>query len=354
MPVVTDNQIISLHTGSGVTLYSFLAEHYTDSTWTRDQRDASSCTLTLPPQDGLDSLPDIVPWLHHVTVFDGDRDVVLWTGPIQKASANRAGLSLKVKDHGAYLQRTRDPMTKRWDATDPATIGAELWRRMLEHHGVNSRVIERPDPEGDRFDFQSLADDQMLDQTIRSLVDLGLRWTVVSGTAIIGPVGLEPIATLSADDFLGDGITLSRDGSAVYNDVMVRGADVRQRERVDFYGQNLQTIHDVDDMFGVSNVTRAAQQYVRHTGTVRTVLELPANTTLHPDAPVSIDELMPSTRFVIEDQGIRQLMELTGIEVNRRSGSASVSVSMESVEEDIEFLKRKAQPTTTLGGERLT
>lgn len=355
MPVVTDDQIISLHTASGVPVYQFLPEHYQDSTWSRDQRDASGSTIVLPPQPGLNELPDIVPWLHHVTVFDGERDTVLWTGPIQKAVKNRAGLTLTSKDHAAYLHRTRDPITKRWDAADPAHIAAELWRLMQTAQGIGTRVIERPDPEGERFDFATEADEQMMDQTISSLVDKGLRWTVVSGTAIIGPVGLDPIATLGEDDFLGDGISLVRDGGAVYNDVMVRGADVRQRERVDYYGQNLQTIHNVDDMFGVSNVKRAAQQYVRHTGTVRTRLELGAGTTLHPDAPVSIDELMPSTRFVIEASGIRQLMELTGIEVARRAGQASVSVTLESVEEDIELLKKQGDqlPTQTLGGRSL-
>lgn len=355
MPVVTDDQIISLHTATGVTLYQFLPEHYSESSWTRDQRDASRSTLVLPPQDGLAELPDLMPWLHHVTVFDGERDVVLWTGPIQKATKTRAGLTLTCKDHAAYLARTRDPITKRWDAADPAEIAAELWRLMQDQQGIGSPVIERRDPEGERFDFATVADDQMMDQTISSLVDKGLRWTVVSGAAIIGPVGLDPIATLGEDDFLGDGIALTRDGSAVYNDVMVRGADVRHRERVDFYGQNLQTIHNVDDMFGVSNVKRAAQQYVRHTGSVRTRLELPGGTVLHPDAPVSIDELMPSTRFIIEAEGIRQLMELTNIEVARRAGTASVSVTMESVEDDIELLKKQGDqlPQQTLGGRSL-
>ncbi|QWY84373.1 minor tail protein [Mycobacterium phage Knocker] len=356
MPVVTAEQGITIHTARGVTLHDFMPEHYQDAKWTRDQRDASRCDLVLPPQEGLARLPEIVPWLHHVTVYDMEREVALWSGPIQKATENRAGLTLAVKDHAAYLYRTRDPITKDWDGADASWIGGELWRAMLEHHGVNSRVITRDDPEGDRFDYSVVSDEAMLDQTIGALVNLGLRWTVVSGTAILGPVSLEPTATLGADDFLGDGISLVRDGSAVYNDVLVRGADVHHRETVGFHGQSLQTIHNVDDMFGVSNVKRAAQQFVRHTGTIRTRLELAANTQLHPDAPVTIDQLMPSARFIIEDHGIRQLMELTGVEVIRRPGAATVAVSMESVEEDIELLKKRAgasDPTQTLGGQPL-
>ncbi|QGH75278.1 minor tail protein [Mycobacterium phage Quesadilla] len=357
--IVTDEQIISLHTASGVVLYQFLPEHYQEATWGRRQRDASNASLTLPPQPGLDRLPDIVPWLHWVSIWDGPRDALLWSGPIQKATANRSGLALEVKDHAAYLNRTRNPMTKRWDGADPAWIAGELWRSMIEAQGLNQAPIVRTDPEGERYDFQVITDAQLLDQTMKDLVNLGLRWAVVSGAPIIGPVGLDPVASLGEDDFLGDGIDLVRDGSAVYNDVLVRGPDNLARARVDYFGQNLQTIENLDDMFGVGNVRRAAQQYVRNTGSVRTRLELPSGTELHPDAPVHIDELMPSARFVIESNGIREMVELTSVEVERRQGSASVKVTMDSLPDrdaegaliELDVATSQNQPTVTLGGQ---
>lgn len=362
MPVVTDDQIISLHTAKGTQLWQFLPEDYSDSTWTRRLRDAGSATLTLPPQEGLENLPDIVPWVHWVSIYDGPRDVLLWTGPIQKARANRRGLSLEVKDSGAFLARTRNPMTKRWDGADPSTPAGELWSQMIEAQALNVKAIVRPDPEGERFDFQVITDEQMLDKTIGELVQLGLRWTVVSGIPIIGPVGLDPIASLSEEDFQGDGIDLVRDGSATYNDVLVRGPDNLARARVDYYGQNLQTIANLDSMFGVGNVQRAADQYVRNTGAVRTRLELSSSTALHPDAPVDIDELMPSTRFVIEAAGLRQLVELTTVEVARRAGSATVSVTMDSLPDrdsegnliELEEAQSEGQPVMTLGGQAMT
>jgi hypothetical protein len=358
MPVVTDDQIISLHTFSGVQLFQFLPEDYQDSTWSRRQRDSSSCTLSLPPQPGLQALPEIVPWLHWCSVWDGSRDVLLWTGPIQKVRENRRGLSLEVKDSAAYLSRQRNPMTKRWDGADPAWVAGELWEALIAQQGLNIKPTVRSDPEGDRYDFQVITDAQMLDQTMTDLVNLGLRWSVVSGIPIIGPLSLDPVASLGEEDFLGDGIDLVRDGSATYNDVLVRAADSNAaRAHVDYYGQNLQTISNQDNIFGVSNVTKAAQQYVRNTGAVHTRLELGSATELHPDAPVSIDELMPSARFVIEARGIRQLMELTSVEVARRSGSASVSVTMDSLPDRdllgniIELATDKSAPVVTLGGQ---
>lgn len=361
MAVITDEQLISLHTADGITLWEFPPDHYADSTWGRRLRDASSASLTLPPQPGLERLPKMVPWLHWVSIYDGPRDLLLWSGPIQKARANRAGLSLEAKDHASYLARTRNPMTKRWDGIDPAYPAGELWSQMAEVQGLKTAPIVRPDPEGQRYDFQVVTDQQMLDQTLKDLVNLGLRWAVVSGAPIIGPVGLDPIATLGEDDFIGDGIDLVRDGTAIFNDVLVRGPDNLGRARRDFFGQNLQTIANLDSMFGVGNVRRAAEEYVRNSSLVRSRLELPSGTQLHPDAPTHIDELMPSARFVIETEGIRELVELTSIECERRSGVASVKVTMDSLPDrdsegnfiELEQAQNQNVPQTTLGGTSL-
>lgn len=355
--VVTDDIIVSLHTAKGVQLYQFLPEDYSECTWGRKSRDASQCDLSVPPLMDADRLPDIVPWNHWISVYDGDRNVLLWTGPIQSARANRHGLTLNAKDHSAYLSRTRNPITKRWDAADPSRVAGELWEDLIAAQGLDATPIIRPDPEGDRYDFQVLTDAQMLDQTITDLVNLGLRWTVVSGVPIIGPLSLDPVVALSEDDFIGDGIDFVRDGSAIFNDVLVRGPDNLARAKVDYFGQNLQTISNLDNMFGVSNVNKAAQQYVRQTGAVRTKLELPSGTVLSPTAPVTIDDLMPSARFVIEANGIRQLMLLSSVEVERRQGVKNVKVTMESLPDRdleghlIELATDKNAPVVTLGGQ---
>lgn len=351
--LITDQQYVSLHTGSGVQIYQFDPDNYTTCSWGRKQRNTSTCDLVVPPSLDYDRLPDIAQWRDWLSVWDGDRDILLWTGPIWSARSSRRGLVIQAKDHSSYLSRTRNPITRRWDAADPATIAGRLWNAMITAQGINSRAMIRPDPEGERYDFQVLTDEQMLDQTMTDLVNLGLKWTVVSGTPIVGPLGLDPIATLGEHDFLGDGLEFVRDGSQTFNDVLVRGPDNLARAKVAYHGQNLQTIVNVDSMFGVSNVSKAARQYVTHTGAVRTRLELPASTELHPQAPVSIDELMPSMRFVIEGQGIRQLFELIAVDVERGATGAAVKVTMESVEPDIELIDQTSQPVVTLGGQAI-
>ncbi|MBV9869138.1 MAG: hypothetical protein JO214_00705 [Frankiaceae bacterium] len=360
MPVCTANQYVSLHTWRGVQLYQFAPSQYTEVDWGRKLRDPSTCDLTVGASDtDLDRLPDIVGWYHWLSVWDGDTDQLMWTGPIYKAVGNRGGLTINAKDHSALLARTRNPITKRWDAADPAWIAGELWRYLIEAQGLNVAPIIRTDPEGDRYDFQVITDDKHLDQTVSDLVNLGLKWTVVSGAPIVGPLPLEAVATLGENDFQGDGIDFVRDASAVYNDVLVRGPDNLARAQVDYFGMNLQALVNMDNMFGVGNVQRAAKQYVRNTGSVTTKLQLPSGTVLRPDAPVSIEELMPSARFVIEAQGIRELMELTAVDVTRRQGTTEVKVSMEALPDrdsegnliELAELSAQKQPVVTLGGQ---
>ncbi|QPX62142.1 minor tail protein [Mycobacterium phage Indlovu] len=359
MTVVTDEQFVSIHTADGVTMYQFSPEQYTDLTWTRRQRDASQCDITIPPTVDLDRLPTIIPWSHWVSVWDGVTDRLLWTGPVMKPVKNRRGLSVNAKDHAAYHQKTRVSITKRWDAADPSKPAGELWQSLIAAQGLKARPIVRVDPEGERFDYQVIADEQMMDQALGDLVQLGLRWSIVAGVPIIGPVGLDSVTSLSEDDFLGDGVNLVIDGAAIFNDVLVRGQGNEARARTSYYGQNLQTIVNLDHLSDVSNVAKAARQYVRQTGAARTRLDVPSGTELHPDAPVTIDDLMCSARFVIEAQGLRELMELTDVSVTRRSGGAGVSVTMKALPDrdteghliELADVESKAQPVMTLGGQ---
>lgn len=143
-------------------------------------------------------LPTIQPWVHWITVWDENATDVLWRGPIQSISANRTTVSMSVRDVSIYGQKTRTPITKKWDAADPAAIAAELWNRMLEDKGINVAPIVRPDPLGDRFDYSATYDSTMLESNISDLEQMGLRWTVVAGVPVLGPLPLKPIAALLA------------------------------------------------------------------------------------------------------------------------------------------------------------
>lgn len=333
--VIGDTQIVSVHTNTGVQLYQFLGSELIDLTWSRDLRATSRCEVTVSSELDYNRLPDLVPWQHWVSVWDETGQTLYWTGPIQKVAATRESVVISARDVSSLLTRTRCPMTKRWDTTDPADVAGELWRAMAEHHGLNIAPIVRYDPLGDKFDFKAVADEQLLDKLSDELVGFGLYWTVVSGTPVMGPMPRDPVAALGETDFVGGGITVVRDGSQFHNDVLLRSGDAVSRARVPLGTLNLQTIVNIDSMFGVSNTDRAVKQYARYVSTIRDTVILPSNSVLHPYAPVSIDQLVPSARLVVDAYGVLVLMQLTGVDVTYTSETSSVSIRMESVDDEL-------------------
>jgi hypothetical protein len=333
MTIAPERQAISIHTQKGVQLYQYLPARTMGIEWGRILRDVSRATVTLPPDDHLAEL-DIVPWLHWVSIWDvNDSRMPLWTGPLMRPRINRNSLTLEVWDCAAFMMKTRVPFTKAWEATDPAYIAAELWEAMTDNHGLNVTPIVRPDPEGQPFDFQVKADTNTMDTVIRQLVDLGLRWTVVKGVPILGPASKKHIQDLGAQDFLGDGLELSRDGSQSANDILLRNSDAIARARVPMAGLNLQSIVTIDKQEGASNAERAVYEQAKYFSQIHDSVTVPQGSELHPEAPVVLDDLIPSTRFTVTAYGLRTLVELEDMKVAATSGAVTTTVSMESVVE---------------------
>lgn len=333
--IVSDAQVVSIRTASGIQLDQFTGGDIIDMTWTRERRETGRCAMNARPEIGHSRLATLIPWEHWVDVFNDNGDSLLWTGPIMKVAANRDTLSVQARDISTLLSRTRTPLTKRWEAADPADIAEEFWRAMIEHHNLNSRPIVRQDPLGDRFDFSSVRDVTMLESVMDDLVRQGLYWTVVAGTPILGPWTRKPVAALGEDDFVGAAIGLVRDGGATYNDILVRSADSKTYAVAPMGRQRLQQIVDIDSMFGVSNTDKVTYQYARHMAAVKDTITLDNGAVLHPDAPLSIDELVPSARITLTAFDMTFLMELTSVEVTTNEGTSSVNIGLEMVNDDL-------------------
>lgn len=336
--ITPERQVVTLHTVQGVQLYQFLGSELVDLTWSRDAEQVSRCEMTVPSTLEYNRLPDITPWLHWVSVWDDTGQILYWTGPIQKTAATRDSMSISARDMACLFSRTRCPLAKRWDVVWPVTVAEELIDRMVELHGLEVKPVVqpvRPLQYDERYSFTAKGDEAMLDTTMDELVRLGLRWSVVAGVPILGQLPRTPFVSLVETDFVGGGLTIVRDGTTTFNDVLLRGADNLSRARVDMAGLNLQTIVNIDDMFGVSNVDRAVKQYTRYTSQIRDTVTLPDNAVLHPEAPVDLDQLIPSARFTIDAYGLLLPMELTGIDVRVTSESAAVSVRMVSVNDEL-------------------
>ncbi|AER47677.1 minor tail protein [Mycobacterium phage Dori] len=333
--IISDEQIVSVRTYSGTQLYQFLTNSFTQLKWTRAQREVSLCDLVVPPQAGYVGIPDLTPWLHWIDVWDGDGRERYWSGPIRRVEQGRTWLSVSADDMGTLAASTRCKLTKRWDSADPAEVASELWRTVIEHHGLNVRSLDRVDPRGDRFEFACVADEKMTDEVISELVDLGLYWTVVGGGLRLGPEPFAPIAALGEHDFLDGDLTVIRDGSNTFNDVLLRAGDSVSRARVEMGGLNRETIIHRDSMFGVSNADRAVQQAARYLGAIRDAISVPRGSVLSPDAPLVISDLVPSVRINVEAYGLLSTMELEGVTVECTAGRSTVAVDLESVNDDL-------------------
>lgn len=333
--VVSDRQIVSVHTVQGVQLFQFLPDDLIGLKWTREKHEVSICELVVPSSVGYNRLPELTPWLHWVSVWDESGEELYWTGPIQRIVADRDTMNIAARDASALMARTRCPLTKRWEAADPAEVAEEMWVSMIELHGLHTRAIVRRDPMGDRFDYQTEADTKMVDDVMSELVAVGLCWSVVSGTPLLGPAPTAPIAALGERDFVGGGLALIRDGSESYNDVLLRASDNLARAKVRMGGLNLQTTVTMDSMFGVSNAQRAVTQLARYSGSIHDAVSVPDGAALHPRAPVTIGQLIPSIRLVIDAYGMLTTMELARVTVECTQANTVIGLTLESVNDDL-------------------
>jgi len=332
--LVTPYQQIAIRSINGTQLMQFLPEDIQTLQWSRELRDTSKCVAQLKHiLDMEGNAPPIVPWLHWIDVYSTDPTPVLyWTGPLQSINMDRYGTSISAADVSTFNARTRVPLTKSWNAVDPSVPALAMWEAMLEFQGITTvKPIQRLDPWGDRFDCTFTADSKMLDKAINDLEQMGLRWTVISGVPIIGPMPYDPIGSLSQDDFLQRGVMLTRDGSKIYNDILLKGPDALASGRVELYGLNLQTIVTINNMFGLTNVNNAVQQYARNVGQMKSTIQVPQGTVLDPRVNLNINQMVPSARFAVTAFGIRLRMELESISVQCQSGVTQVQVQLNEV-----------------------
>ena len=326
----------TIHTNRGVTLYTFLPNHQLQLDWNRRLREQSTCDLVVPRIVARNPQQEIIPWAHWISVWDTE-NALLWRGPVRSMESDMDTTTISSRDISVFAGKTRSPVTKRWDAAYPANIARVLWEQMIQQHGLDQTPVVLPDPLGDPFDFAVKRDEKLLEAVFEELTKLGLRWSVVSGVPVLGPMSLRPIAALSEDHFVRHDLRLIRDGAQMTNDVLVLGPDALGRARVPIAnGLNLQSIVTVEDMFGVSNVDRAARQYVRHHSKARDAIS-GGSVRLRPDAPLTIAQMIPSSRVTVDVFERLTVMELDSVSVSQSAeeSSPSVAVTLESVDDDI-------------------
>lgn len=299
--------------------------------WSRELSEVSHCDLTVGGVAAEDVLNKVRYWVHHVTVYRDDEFV--WTGVVQRISGDFDTAKITARDYGCYAWRTLTPVSKTWSNTDPTLIAAELWAAVYQWHvlpGAEPTVF----PSSVAYDVAAAKDRQRTDQTLSDLVKLGVEWTIYRGRVVVMPtVRSRELVTpiMLADCDFAERMSIVRDGARFYTDITVRGKNFTANATRDVAGLRLQDIVNLDDLFGAQNVRTAAEQLVSRRATNQLQVVVPSGATLRPDAPITINRLMPGVIvpvFTTLAGGVTVERRLEKVEVSQGPGGERVAVTL--------------------------
>lgn len=320
---------VSVHTVDGRAVGEFPCEMVGAFSWSRESNEITTASLEIMTQGDPELIEGLRQWVHWITIWHDDEPV--WTGPLYRIRITRSVTSLSARDPAIFMHRTRLPITRTWTDTAPARIADPLWRAMFQLHGYRTTPVVLPGVAEATFSLAAVADSKYLHQFMEEMVKVGLNWTVVAGRPVLGTFSREPVAELYECDFMVE-LERVRDGSTTYNDVRVQGQNWAQTAVVDLAGLHLQGLVSLDDMYGASNIQKAAQQYARDSARIRDDLVVPAGASLHPQAPVTLGDLVPGKVWAVHYEQISQLMRLDQVNVNGGPGSLDVQVTLVALE----------------------
>lgn len=291
--------------------------------WGRQLSEVSQCKISAPLQDISTQL---IPWVHWVSCWHGQS--LEWFGPILEVDRTRTGMSIDARDVSILMAHTRTQVTQSWDQLNVAPIARDMWRHMLDFQGIDAEPVVLPAlATAATYNVAVTADHRYVSQDMADLVKLGLLWTVVRGRPVLGTQPAAPVAELEDSHFSADA-SIHRSGAKTANDVRIQGKNSAYTARAPLAGLRLQSIVNLDNLFGVANIQRAAEEYLSRTAVIRDEVVLPSNATLTLDAPVELSDLVPGATLSVSALGVRTILRLDQMQVSGSSSGTSVSVSM--------------------------
>lgn len=328
-----DDVAVSIHTVDGRGVVDFTCHMINGITWGREQRQVSPCQILLATQGDEEGINSVFPLLHWATIWHAGK--AMWRGMIQQVAIGSVQTTIELRDTSTLMWRTRVPITKTWADTDPTGIADSMLRSMLDLHRFQTKPVVLPGIT-EAFTYHADADLRMVNQMMDDLVKLGLQWTVVGGQFILGEFDAQPFAELNECDFLVE-ITKLRDGTGTFNDVRLQGQNYAQTAVAPLAGLRMQTLVSLDDVYGVSNIQKATQRYAAETAQIRDMLVIPGSATLHPDAPVSLAELIPGRVIKVNASGVTTLMKIDQMQFSITPDEYSTQVTLIAVQTQTEL-----------------
>ena len=321
---------LTFHTADGRAVGEILCRSITGFSWARESGEVSTASVDISTPAESEILEDLRPWVHWMAMWQPGEGEPVWRGPIYGMDIGAETTQITARDPGAFLWRTRTPISRTFVDTDPTAIADQIWRATYELHGISGSPVILPTVT-DTFTVTATAGADMAHAVIDQLGKLGLRWTVVSGRPVLGTFPREPIASLAECDFLVE-LRRRRDGSRTYNDVRLTGQNFAAVAVVPLAGLHLQTIVSADTLRGVANVEKAARASALESAVIRDELVVPAGASLHPQAPVSLGDLIPGKAFAVHTARASEVMRLDQMSVSGGPEGTDVRVTLVALE----------------------
>lgn len=277
---------------------------WTNLNWQRVIDDTSKSSFQLDTSCLKDIAP-ARPWRHEISIVRDNEEV--WAGPLIQPTAPIQG------DHVVYLAQARD-LTAWWDHRrihfDHSWADVDL-STMFEEIADDAMSVDRSPglvvsgtPCGVRGTRTILAlQHQMAGPTLRELTDIGVDWTVIARTVLMGGavVPTDSIGTLHDEDFIVPPVP-SYDGLSQANSWIVRGAGGGGEQPDTIFGTGRDpaaghldgVLESVDTITSIQDNESATSAARSRTDLTKEVLVL-QDCVLSPKATVTLAELVPGS-----------------------------------------------------------
>ena len=359
---------VTVHYRGGQRVYAYL-ETVQSVKWGRERRGVSSAEVVISQQSLTPDCAALVrnmwPLAHEITIYRDDRAV--WQGPIVRRVSTRSGsnsiVTFHAQDVGYWLGRRMPRQSRKLTGVDLSAAGRAVVESTFSVRDVNilPNVVAWETGRNVTHTINAYAR-WALDE-LSELGGQGLEWSFIGRTLFFSGVVDESSQTqsqITSTDLLGE-VELELDGDQYAS--LVYAAPQAQ----DGAWQHLEAIGGASPYFGlveyvvqtdlpwnvdedgnfepsgedglsqaqtVERLVRAAQS--RHTQVSRPPITIRCSdgARLSPDAPVSLDRLVPGARFdvAIDEQDFLfhmvRPMRLTRVQVSWTGDGEEIGVSL--------------------------
>lgn len=300
-----DHRVIAVDRGGAPTVFD-LSEVATDIEWARllDETSEASVRVVSPSAECCEALGRLRTWRHELQVYRGPDRV--WEGPLRVIEYGPDEISLYARDVSGWLEvRKAEAFT---GVVDSAERAYAVIRAALAVDDPNVRpYVQLRGPSGQQVSREVQENSTYAIDEIRDLAAVGMDWTVLGRSIIVGDTTTEFRFGLNDEHFRG-AVTVTDDGNLYGSEWTVRGEaaaaavvpDGEEAPQVvgiaggesPYFGLVQRIIEETVETN--AEAVEAAQERVDFNASgPPLVLDISRDATLLPEAPVSVNSLVP-------------------------------------------------------------